>query len=649
MELLGTGDKSVLKIISPFIPRNIFPKIERESYCVSGIGKENLFNTIDTLYHKDKIREPLLFIGSCGSFDNINIGELILPVLAYPNDKLQQQDGLYPSHLLTQSLKLLLKDKGIGFKEAVVISVNSLAEENEQMIKESIQRGINCVDMELFYLLKRAAEYEIESTSLLYVTDKPLCNPASAVKSTAERQQIKEARQTVTDIAIAFKKQLTELVISYLLGFKPSENRLNEILRLIFEIATRENLTEFDVLKSVNLDRVISTPGMNHKTKFSLLKKILTERRYPLTHNLPEFRIYLTKPPSKETRGRIYKEPFIPERIYIDRASANSSIANRTVSMFKATPLHYIDSVSEYHKADSTKSSDPKKRDLIISRQLWDFVKPCPCTKEAVCCGYHVINLGFGCPFDCSYCFLQHYANSSGIVLDSNIDDFLPKIEEYLSKFRGRKIRIGTGEFTDSLALDHISEYSKHLIPFFARQNAILELKTKSININNLESLDHNGNTVISWSLNPQKVIESEEYGTPSLNERLDAAQKCSSMGYGIAFHFDPVILIENWKNEYESVVNSLFDTIKKPEWISIGSIRFHRSLKKNIEERFPQTRYIYGEMLLGQDNKLRYPDIIRREIYQKMSDWIKRRGGSAYTYLCMETADMWKRLQRSL
>ena len=50
------------------------------------------------------------------------------------------------------------------------------------------------------------------------------------------------------------------------------------------------------------------------------------------------------------------------------------------------------------------------------------------------------------------------------------------------------------------------------------------------------------GNVIVSWSINPDAVIEREEHGTASLTARFGAAEKCLARGYPIAFHIDPMI-----------------------------------------------------------------------------------------------------------
>ena len=65
---------------------------------------------------------------------------------------------------------------------------------------------------------------------------------------------------------------------------------------------------------------------------------------------------------------------------------------------------------------------------------------------------------------------------------------------------------------------------------------------------------------IVSWSLNPQHIVETEEHDTASLYERLKAAQKCYEKKFLISFHIDPVIWHPQWKMNYTHLVNTITD-----------------------------------------------------------------------------------------
>ena len=111
------------------------------------------------------------------------------------------------------------------------------------------------------------------------------------------------------------------------------------------------------------------------------------------------------------------------------------------------------------------------KKHLLITRFYGRRLKPCPGTSHHICCGYHVINAITNCPMDCSYCVLQGYLTNPLLTLYSNWDDLLQEMEIFLSSHSDPFLRLGTGELSDSLALDSIFPLSQVLIPFFAGRN----------------------------------------------------------------------------------------------------------------------------------------------------------------------------------
>jgi len=286
------------------------------------------------------------------------------------------------------------------------------------------------------------------------------------------------------------------------------------------------------------------------------------------------------------------------------------------------------------------------KKNLLLTHFYGKRLKPCPGTSRHICCGYHVVNTITNCPMDCSYCVLQGYLNNPLLTLYTNLDELLQEVDTFLSGDTRSLHRLGTGELSDSLALDPIFPLSQVLVTFFAkRNNGILELKTKSANVDHLLHLNHQGKTVISWSLNPQKMIEEEEIRTAPLRERIDAAKRCQDAGYPIGFHFDPLIYDEDWGKGYQETIFSLFSQIdpKRVIWISLGGFRYPPQLKGIAKERFPNTKIFLGELFPGKDGKFRYLKEVRVDIYQKMLGWLREVDPDLFIYLCMESHAVWK------
>ena len=430
--------------------------------------------------------------------------------------------------------------------------------------------------------------------------------------------------------------------------FRPNKNQLRDIERLIFEIMRRENCSIDEVFFYLHNESDAEKCG--GRNKFFAIKRALIARRYPLTganETIDTKRVFLNQVRSPLTDNLAVAADFKPSKIFVEKAVKNSYLVKNFHKKFPDIPIEEINLYSDYLKSNKFHISKLKQPIIFLIREKWDFLKPCPCTKVHLSCGYWILNLGFGCPFDCSYCFLQCYANFPGIILPANIDDFFTEFDALYKKIK-KPIRIGTGEFCDSLALDEITEYSTKLVPYFKDKNVIFELKTKSNKISNLLNITPSKNIVISWSLNPGLLIEQEEVATASLKERLMAAKAIQQKGYNVALHFDPIIYSEKWKELYEQTIESLYSYLTPPfSWISLGTLRSHRSLKAINELRFPKSNIFYGELFISEDKKLRYPSFLRREIYKNMVEWIRLHDEHSPVYLCMENKETWSLLNK--
>jgi len=418
-------------------------------------------------------------------------------------------------------------------------------------------------------------------------------------------------------------------------------NKKREITRLVYEISKRDKISYKTVLDHIKSG-----------TPYFAVKDELLRRRFPLSSvageplcpHFPGLKIN----PKEAVKINPGKNPRLnPRYVYIEEDVRNSCLAQRARGIFPAATFKNIVSLKDYigKRPGFTISDYNRRRDnIFITSEKYDFFKRCPCTKAALGCGYHILNLGFGCVFECTYCYLQEYTNCPGIILPSNVEDFFDKFGVY----KRRGMRIGTGEFTDSLAMDHVTQYSMEIVEFFKKnQDVTFEFKTKSNNIKNLLKSRHAGNIVVSWSLNPERLVRENEFYSVSLEERLNAASECVRAGYKVGFHFDPIIYGKNWETGYKGLVNSVFDKVpyKSIAWISLGTFRFNPYLKTIIENRFPENKILDEELLIGFDGKLRYPARLRFFIYENILEWITKRAKGLYVYLCMEDAEMNKLL----
>lgn len=271
----------------------------------------------------------------------------------------------------------------------------------------------------------------------------------------------------------------------------------------------------------------------------------------------------------------------------------------------------------------------------------------CPGSPNVICCNYYLLNTCFNCLYNCTYCFLNSYLNSYGIVQFLNLDDLSGLIKAHCEN-AGHAVRIGTGEFTDSLMYDEVTSISGRLIEETASiKNLFLEFKTKSSNVDHLLGVQNKGNAVLAWTLNTQRNIDLYEEGASNIHERIDAAVKAQKSGYNIAFHFDPIIRYENFIEEYYKIIELLAGRVSSERvvWISLGCFRYSPGFKEIIKKEFPEEKLTVEEMFPGCDGKYRYLAPERADIFKKFREKIEQHFPDVFIYLCMEDSWMWDKV----
>ena len=333
---------------------------------------------------------------------------------------------------------------------------------------------------------------------------------------------------------------------------------------------------------------------------------------------------------------------FTIRNVLVEKEASSYAFTDKILNSLPDIPVQIAKNIKSSEHANET---DMGKGTLHLLPYKGDFLKPCPGTKKYICCGYQILNLATNCPLDCSYCILQTYFNQPNLKVFVNLEERLEQVLQTIDSRPERLFRIGTGEFTDSLALEHITHWSQHLLPLFSkRKNAILEFKTKTSNVRGLLTSKHRDRIVVSWSLNSPYISSREEHRAVSLKKRLEAARLCQSEGFVLGFHFDPLICHDNWKEEYLKTLE-LMDKYINPKgiiWISLGSFRFMPDLKQIMRRRHPETCALNGEFILGMDGKMRYFKPIRIELYSFMRENLEKWYPNMGLYLCMESDDIW-------
>lgn len=339
-------------------------------------------------------------------------------------------------------------------------------------------------------------------------------------------------------------------------------------------------------------------------------------------------------------------QSFVPQKILVEQAVADLPLSREIIQKFPQAKVETVEDARAWKKpCDIT----PAKKILGLAEQRGAALKPFPKIPDAINLGDYVFNPVSNCHLECTYCILQSYLkNNPVLTVFTNVEYFLRAIDELAQRNPRSCLRLGTGELSDSLALDDITGFSKQWVPFVARYEQIyFELKTKSDRIENLLSLESKGHTVVSWSLSPPEIIAREELKCAPLAARLAGARRLARAGYPIGLHLDPLIYFEGWERAYLRLIDEVAQTLAPEQiaWVSLGSLRFDRELKTIAETRFPHTTLFTEDFVVSPAGKLRYFRTIRIEMYRKLWQWLHQWDVEFPRYLCMEPAWMWEKV----
>ena len=269
--------------------------------------------------------------------------------------------------------------------------------------------------------------------------------------------------------------------------------------------------------------------------------------------------------------------------------------------------------------------------------------------KPGIVCGpFHAISYYIGCPFKCSYCYLQTtFRGKVDPVIYTNREKALRELDEWLAQPGG--LRLNAGELEDSLALDGQIPLVDDLVPRFAAQRRHkLLLVTKSTNVRNLLKHDPEGQVIVAFSVNAPEVSRRYELEAPHPLDRVRAAAKVKAAGYHVTLRLDPMIPIEGWEQLYPEFIQEVYREFQPDQW-TIGSLRFYSSLPMWTKKMGRNAAiYQYGQEHSREDRRRRIATYVRSNMYVTAISEIRSHDRNAIVRLCKETTSLYQLMEVS-
>ncbi|MBM7855428.1 spore photoproduct lyase [Desulfohalotomaculum tongense] len=291
---------------------------------------------------------------------------------------------------------------------------------------------------------------------------------------------------------------------------------------------------------------------------------------------------------------------------------------------------------------------DAGKKILYLGERRSKFIDTFTPPKGLACHKFYKVVLGTGCPFNCSYCFLQLTFRMTPYVRQYlNLESLFKEIDS-IDKI-GKPVLLNSGELSDSLAVDPIVKSVEEVIDKISNTcNVSLLLVSKGTNVNHLPDIKNN-KVIISASLTTPINAAVFEDRTADPYSRIDALARAKAKGYRIRCRIDPIITYsDNWEEEYSELIDYLFDMVE-PEVITLGQLRFYPMLLQFIKKRHPKAGeyFLNATREMGGGGRCRTEFESRAKVYKKIINLIRKKNKEPLMVApCKEEYRMCNRLQ---
>ena len=326
------------------------------------------------------------------------------------------------------------------------------------------------------------------------------------------------------------------------------------------------------------------------------------------------------------------------ETIYIEKSVRNHPRTKSIISKFKKARCIEIDRYGEiFNKRNQNFRNQKKNPALILAYKNNGLVLPTPEGFGIGASNNYYFSHMYNCIYDCRYCFLQGMYSSANYVVFVNFEDFDIEIKKIIEANLNKKVTFFSGYDCDSLALESVTGFAKHIIPLFEKYPEVdIEFRTKSTQIKPFSSIEPLENFVIAYSLMPDVMSKSLDNKTPSVQKRIEAMSSLASKGWKIGLMFDPLIHGKNWKILYEELINKVFRSIPKEtiHSVSFGALRFPKEMFKDIIKLYPD-EILFSGPLSQKKEIVSYDNNIEEEMIEFCEDITARYVNESQIFKC--------------
>jgi len=199
-------------------------------------------------------------------------------------------------------------------------------------------------------------------------------------------------------------------------------------------------------------------------------------------------------------------------------------------------------------------------------------------------------SFGFGCLYDCTYCYMKRHRPDKSVDIAKNTGDILTAINDHATWLPKREPNQTDPTYytydiscNEDFALHAKHHNWKRIFQFFMDNDRIKgSFATKYVNPNLLE-FDPKEKIRIRFSLMPQVIADKLEPNTSKIIDRIKAIDDFIEAGYEVHINFSPIVVYEDWLKDYADLFRLVSENVIYKDEVLCECIFLTHNASKHI------------------------------------------------------------------
>lgn len=243
-------------------------------------------------------------------------------------------------------------------------------------------------------------------------------------------------------------------------------------------------------------------------------------------------------------------------------------------------------------------------------------------------------SFGYGCMFECSYCYMKRHQPGQQVSIAQNTGDILTAINNHavfpeVDKPNQTHEKYTTYDIScnEDFALHAKFHDWERIFTFFRdHPTAMASFATKTIP-NRFLDFDPKGKVRIRFSLMPQRISSIVEPNTASILDRMQNIDRFIDAGYDVHVNYSPVIMYPGWQADYKLLFEHMNAFVENKDIVKAEVIFLTHNKSKhlyNLKHNLPGEDLLWNPYIQEAKKSQYGGDNVRYKLEYKQQ-WIEQ------------------------